>query len=201
MKIACFAQIGQFLKPFWVFSWTFATVHCLPCFYLSQTHQVTLEKSPFFHHFNFNLQEKCMGFLILTIYFMFFASVFLICEFLLSIVLLRVSDMGLIIFVEFEWIGFVDYAFKMLHFSVIMIEFQYWVCLLICNVLSMSYPLWSVLLPYVYIFFLGFSCDTLWLWVWLGHHICLLHDWIMCLAVYPRWFLLSFCTHCHCVML
>ena len=71
---------------------------------------------------------------------MFFALVFLICEFLLSIVLLGVSDMGLIIFVEFEWMGFVDYAFKMLHFSVIMIEFQYWVCLLICNVLSMSYP-------------------------------------------------------------
>ena len=54
---------------------------------------------------------------------MLFAMVFLICEFLLSIVLLGVSDMGLVIFVEFEWMGFVDYAFKMLHFSVIMIEF------------------------------------------------------------------------------
>ena len=151
-KIVCFVQIGQFLKPF-KFSlellWLFIV---FPVFYLSQTHQFTLEKPPFVHHFNFNLQEKGMGFLILTIYFMLFAMVFLICEFLLSIVLLGVSDMGLVIFVEFEWMGFVDYDFKMLHFSVIMIEFQYWVCLLICNVLSMSYPLWSILLPYVYFF-------------------------------------------------
>ena len=78
------------------------TVHFLPRFYLSQTHWVSLKKPPFVHHFNFNLQEKGMSFFILTIYFMFFALVFLICEFLLSIVLLGVSDMGLIIFVEFE---------------------------------------------------------------------------------------------------
>ena len=110
---------------------------------------------------------------------------------------------GLVIFVEFEWMGFVDFAFKMLHFSVIMIEFQYWVCLLICNVLSMSYLLWSVFLPYVYFFgiFLWYT-----LIVSMVGSPCLfffffLHDWIMCLVVYPKWFLLSFCTHCHYVML
>ena len=64
-----------------------------------------------------------MGFLILTIYFMFFALVFLIYELFLNIVILGVLDMGWVIFVEFEWMGFVDYAFKMLHFSVIMYEF------------------------------------------------------------------------------
>ena len=54
---------------------------------------------------------------------MFFALVFLICELFLNIVILGVLDMGWVIFVEFEWMGFVDYAFKMLHFSVIMFEF------------------------------------------------------------------------------
>ena len=54
---------------------------------------------------------------------MFFALVFLICELFLNIVILGVLDMGWVIFVEFEWMGFVDYAFKMLYFSVIMFEF------------------------------------------------------------------------------
>ena len=97
-----------------------------------------------------------MGFLTLTKYFIFLTLDLLICESLLSIVLRGVSDMCWVIFVEFDWMGFVDYAFKMLDFSVIMIEFQYWVCLLICIDLSMSYPLWFVLLPYVYFFFLDF---------------------------------------------
>ena len=43
-----------------------------------------------------------MGFLILTIYFMFFALDFLICESLLSIVIHGVSAMGWTIFVEFD---------------------------------------------------------------------------------------------------
>ena len=92
-------------KTFWVFPRTFVIVHCLPRFYLSQTHWVTLEKPPFVHHFNFNLQEKGMGFLILTIYFMFFALDFLICELLLSIVIYGVSGMGWFILLSlFDWV-------------------------------------------------------------------------------------------------
>ena len=55
-----------------------------------------------------------MGFLILTIYFIFFASDFLICELLLSIVIYGVSAMGWSIFVEFSLMGFVDTVFRML---------------------------------------------------------------------------------------
>ena len=69
-------------------------VLCLPRVYLSQTHRVTLEKPLFIHQFNFNLQEKGMGFLILTLYFMLFALDFLICELLLGIVIYGVSAMG-----------------------------------------------------------------------------------------------------------
>ena len=58
-------------------------------------------------------------------YFIFLALFFLIGELFLSIVILGVLVMGWVIFVEFECMGFVVYAFKMLHFSVIMIVFQY----------------------------------------------------------------------------
>ena len=64
-----------------------------------------------------------MDFLTITKYFIFLTLDLLIYGFLLSIVLHGVSDMGWIIFVEFEWMGFIDYAFKMLDFSVIMIVF------------------------------------------------------------------------------
>lgn len=56
----------------------------------------------FLHHFYFNLQEKGMGFLILTIYFMFFALDFLICELLLKFVIYDDLAMGWFIFVEFD---------------------------------------------------------------------------------------------------
>ena len=113
MKNACFAQIGQFLKPFWVFPRIFVTVHCLPRFYPSQTHWVILEKPPFVHHSNLNLQEKGMGFLILTIYFMFFALDFLICELLLSIVIYGVFAMGWFVLLSlFDWFfwGFIKWC-------------------------------------------------------------------------------------------
>ena len=63
------------------------------------------QKPPFVHHFNFNLQEKCMGSLILTVYFMFFALDFLFCELSLSIVLYGVSAMGWFILLSlFDWV-------------------------------------------------------------------------------------------------
>ena len=114
------------------FSWTFSTGHCLVLSTLSQTHHVTLEKPPFSSTSQLQSSRKGMGFLTITKYFIFLTLDLLICEFLLSIVFLGVSDMGCVIFVESKWMGFVDYSFKMLHFSVIMIEFLYWVCLLIC---------------------------------------------------------------------
>ena len=81
------------------------TVHCLPRVYLSQIHRVTLEKPSFVHQFNFNLKEKGMDFLILTLYFMFFALDFLICELSLSIVIYGVSDMGWFILLSlFDWV-------------------------------------------------------------------------------------------------
>ena len=81
------------------------TVHCLPRVYLSQIHRVTLEKPSFVHQFNFNLKEKGMDFLILTLYFMFFALDFLICELLLGIVIYGVSTMGWFILLSlFDWV-------------------------------------------------------------------------------------------------
>ena len=59
-KIACFAQIGQFLN---VFSFPSNISDCS----LSspfQTHRVTLKEPTFLHHFNLNLQEKGMVFLL-----------------------------------------------------------------------------------------------------------------------------------------
>ena len=99
-----FCALGTFFFffNFSVFPRTLVTIHFLPRLNLSQTHHVSLEKSPFFHHFNLNLQEKGMGFLTLTKYFTFLTLDLLICEFLLSIVLHGVSDMGWVIFVKFD---------------------------------------------------------------------------------------------------
>ena len=36
--------------------------------------------------------------------------------------------------------------------------------------------------------------------VWLVHNICLLHDWIMSLVVFPGMFMLGFCALCHNVL-
>ena len=83
-----------------------------------------------------NLQAKGMGFLFLTTYFMFLSFIFLNLWVVFNIGFLGVSITGWVIFVEFESIGLVVYAFKMLHFSVIIIVFMFWVSLLICNVLS-----------------------------------------------------------------
>ena len=93
-----------------------------------------------------NLQEKGMGFLFLTTYFMFLRFIFLNLWVVFNIGFLGVSIMGLVIFVEFECIGLVVYAFKMLHFSVIIIVFLFWVSLLICNVLSMLSTLYCMVL-------------------------------------------------------
>ena len=114
--------------------------------YTSLKLTVSLSKN---HHccssFLFNLQEKGMGFLILTKYFMFIALFSWIFE-LLRFVIYDVSDMG---WVRVCWVWvfrfFFFFDFRMLDFLDIMIDFHPWVCLLICLVLSISYPLRYVL--------------------------------------------------------
>ena len=149
-----------------------------------------------------------MDFLTITKYFIFLTLDLLICEFLLRIVLHGVSNMGWVIFVECDWMGFVDYSFKMLHFSVIMIEFQYWVCLLIGIYLSMSYPLWSVLMPYFYFFgdFLVIHFDCVYGWVTMFVYymirlcvwLCTLGDscWVSVLTVIVLCFKIGVKMHC-----
>ena len=96
----CFAQIGQFLKPFeflsnfcdYLLSSLFEPLSNSPC--LSQKTSIFSSFQP--------QSPTGMGFLTLTKYFIFLTLVLLICEFLLSIVLHGVSDMGWIIFVEFD---------------------------------------------------------------------------------------------------
>ena len=99
-------------------------VYCLPCFYLSQTHRVTLEKPPFVHHFNFNLQEKGMGFLLLTKYFMFIALLSWFCELLLRFELYGAQLWVWFMFVEFGCLGCIVFDFRMLDSLVIMIDFR-----------------------------------------------------------------------------
>ena len=90
------------------------------------------QKPSFVHHFNFNLQEKGMSFLFLTIYFMFFALVFLICELLLSIVINGVSTMGWSILLSlFDWFlwGFIKWC------SIYLFP---WMCLCFENVIWLN---------------------------------------------------------------
>jgi len=47
--------------------------------------------------------------------------------------------------------------------------------------------------------FLNF-CIRQCLRVWLVHNVCLLHDWIVCLVVFPGMFMLGFCAHYHNVL-
>ena len=112
------------------------TIHYLPHLNLSQTLCVTLGKPPFLYHFNFKSSSKRYGFSLSHYIFLVLSIIFLNLWVVFNIGFLGVSIMGLVIFVEFECIGLVVYAFKMLHFSVIIIVFMFWVSLLICNVLS-----------------------------------------------------------------
>ena len=93
-KIVCFAQISKFLKPF-EFS---SNILWLFIIFLTQTSlKLTMSLSK---NLNFciistsNLQEKGMGFLFLTTYFMFWALFSWICELLLWFVISIVLDMG-----------------------------------------------------------------------------------------------------------
>ena len=109
-------------KNFQFFPQTFVTIHCLPRLYLSQTHRVTLEKPPFFHHFNFNLQEKGMGFLILTKSFMIIALFSWICELLRFELYVARIWLGLCLLSLGVWV-LLSLLFRMLDILVIMIAF------------------------------------------------------------------------------
>ena len=70
-KTRVWQKMGQFLKTFSVFPWTF---YDYSISLLTETHPNTLchtPQTPFLHHFFSYIQEKCMGFLCLTSFFMF----------------------------------------------------------------------------------------------------------------------------------
>ena len=94
----CFAQIGQFLKPF-EFPSNFYDYSLSSLFKPLSNSPCLSKKTSIFSSFQ-PQSPKGMGFLTLTKYFIFLTLVLLICEFLLSIVLHGVSDMGLLSLTE-----------------------------------------------------------------------------------------------------
>ena len=103
-KIACFAQIGQFLKPFsfslehfWLFIVFFVC--------LSHTHRVSLTNPPFSSSFLLQSSRKRYGFSYSHLTFHDYSFVFLICELLLSFEKYNIRTwVWFILLSEFDWV-------------------------------------------------------------------------------------------------
>ena len=163
-------------KKFSIFPWTFCDYSLSSSLEPLSNSPCHSQKPPFLLHFNFNSSRKRYGFSLSHYIFHVLSFIFLSFWVVFSIWFLGVSIMGWVIFVEFECMGLVVYAFKMLHFSVIIIVFSvlnlftdlYWLAILI--------PILICLIVICYLF--GFSmlysiCEYGWFKMvelkWLGY--------------------------------
>ena len=89
MRVLCFED--SFLKTFSIFPSNFCDCS-LSSPFLSLKHSVShFKKHSFLHHFFSNLQEKGMGFLYLTSFFMFWGCFSWFCECVVAIMLWKIS--------------------------------------------------------------------------------------------------------------
>ena len=98
----------------------------LSCSFISLSNSpcLSLKTSIVDYLFYFNLQEKGMGFLILSSYFMFIAFIFLNFKLVWRFEICDDSDMGWVIFVTFDCMDFVGFDNMMLNMLVLMFDFH-----------------------------------------------------------------------------
>ena len=114
----------------------FVTIHYLPHLNLSQTHRVTLKNLNFCFISTSILQEKGMGFLFLTTYFMFWALFSWVCELFSILGLCAVSVMrwGYFVWPCLMHIVAIKNRVRVLHVFVYDSHFGvvYHVCVVLC---------------------------------------------------------------------